>query len=208
MCFEVSEKTILPQWWEGFQFFTIGDSSIPTRENLAISTEFHGTHGRLLRSSHRKFGRIRTKIWSPGENVGLKACLEAVRQRPGSLGRRQKPFLPESPVEWRFLGKSLEYTWKLQPSSHNLWGCISNYIVSFHFRVVFHWTMIMGEFVGLRFVTAELGFLSIFPPKATESIEPTESSTMNFPSSLRQYTPSILKDFFVKSTRAMWTFWF
>lgn len=97
MCFEVSEKTILPQWWEVFSFSWLGFVN-PNRGKFG---HLHGvplhTNGRLLRSSHRKFGRIRTKIWSPGENVGLKACLDFQWLLPGSLVRRfEKPFLPES----------------------------------------------------------------------------------------------------------------
>ena len=194
----------------GFQFFMIGIRQ--SQQGKIWPSPRSSTNGRLLRSSHRKFGRIRTKIWSPGENVGLKACPRS----SGGKGRAAwvRRFLNPSsqnhgPVEWRFSWKIFGWllrSYNLRPK--NLWGVSPIIFVSFHFRVVFPLKHESGRICRTSICNSRIGFFEHFPPKATESIEPTESSTMNFPSSLRQYTPSILKDFFVKSTRAMWTFWF
>lgn len=133
MFFEVSEKKHITTVVRGFQFFTIGMHQSQQGKIWPSNPRVpRDPKTRLLRSSHRKFGRIRTKIWSPGENVGLKACLEAVRQRPGSAGWgfSAKTLPPRITDLWSggSLGNLWGVTWKLQPSSHNLWGCISNEI--------------------------------------------------------------------------------
>ena len=125
MFFEVSEKKHITTVVRGFQFFMIGDSSIPTGENLAISTEFHNPRVPPSSLQPPKVRKDPNENLEPRWERWTEGVPRAAVSVAGQLGEAFRKTLPPRITDlWSggFLENLWGVTWKLQPSSHNLGG--------------------------------------------------------------------------------------